>query len=364
MPRARPRSTGARLLIGLIPTLAAIGCSAKIAAPPEPPATVRHADEAFAAQDYETAIRDYRRHLAEVDRGDYAAHAYYKAALAEFRLGDHAAALATLDELEASYPGGRWVQVAALRGDAQRELGQNVAAITSWDVGWRLANDIERPKIRARIADLAGTMDAAEIARARKQVTSREVAALLASEHEGRGAPAIDAPMPELAGYDGADTRPAETVVDALRRVPAARGAAATPGYDSDTGIRRGPTRRPAWREVDRSGDVQRVPAGEDVGLVKLDVPLQAPEDVRPSSAPVSAYGYEEEVLVVDEGDAEVWLNDEADPRDGDVRHERAPLRRLEGLGEGAAAVAAPDAAPPADAGDPPATRLQRIDSP
>lgn len=356
MPRARRRLSQAHLLVGLLPAFALAGCSAKITAPPEPPVAVRLGDEAFAAQDYEGAIRDYNSYLAQVDRGEYSAHVHYKSALASYRLGDHAGALSTLDTLEARYRGSRWVQVDALRGDAERELGRPVAALTAWDGAWSLANDIERPKVRSRIANLARTATTEDLRRARGEVRSNEVIALLDAELAQRAAPPIQEPLlgeTQVAAAAPAPGQPAN-LIDALRSVPAERGAAATPGYDRRDGIQRGPNRHPAWRdEAASQGEPTRgervvLDSEEDAapptGLAKLDIPVETTIPAAPATAPVVA---EPPAAAPDARDA----------------GERSRLERLDGLDDRAAAasetavLADADDAPPA-----PRTQLQRID--
>jgi len=381
MPRARSRLLRAHRLVLLAPAFAVFGCAAKISAPPEPPVAVRLADESFAAEDYEGAIRDYRRYLAEVDQGEYAARAYYKAALAAYRLGDYAGTLATLDELQAKYRGADWVQVGALRGDAQRELGQPTAAIVAWDGAWRDANDIERPKLRTRISNLAVAIDNSDLRRARDEVKSKEVAALLDLEISKRKHPPIDEPLladpRQDPGTRDASADKPQTVIDALRNVPAERGVAATPGYETGEGVRRGPNRHPIWRDSDSStatapsaaaGAAKSAPydAGERVylesaegtgvpsqeaavadapgGLRKLDVRDEAP----PPSAPVAPPR-----AVV------------AEQPDESARGETARLQRIQTVGD-IPAAAPQEAQAPAAASEPstPLIRLQKIDGP
>lgn len=223
MLRSRRRSTSALWALCFACSLHAVGCASKVTAPPEPPVAVRLGDAAFEAEDYERAIRDYRLYLGDVDRGEYTARAFYKAALASYRLEDYAGTLATLDELALRYPGADWVQVDALRGDALRELGRPQDAVLAWDAAWSEANEIERPKIRARVAGVVAGLDAATLRELRGDVRSRGVRSLIASEIASRTPPAIDEPVPALAAAPPVVAEPeAEApAVDAAQAAPA-----------------------------------------------------------------------------------------------------------------------------------------------
>ena len=70
MSRTRRNHTYAIAALCSPMIVAAAGCSTKVSAPPEPPVAVRLGDAAFEAQNYESAIRDYRLYLADVDRGE------------------------------------------------------------------------------------------------------------------------------------------------------------------------------------------------------------------------------------------------------------------------------------------------------
>jgi tetratricopeptide (TPR) repeat protein len=159
---------------------------------------VRLGDAAFEADDFERAIRDYRLYLSDVDRGEYTARAFYKSALSAYRLEDYAGTLATLDELQQRYPGGSWVQVDALRGDALRELGKPGDAVLAWDDAWGDANDIERPKLRARIAGVVAGLPPSELDELRGEVRSRGVRDIVAYEIAARTPPKIDEPVPPV----------------------------------------------------------------------------------------------------------------------------------------------------------------------
>src|SRR5262249_33569754 len=112
VPNAKSTIRSARWLVALALVLAA--CGPKVVAPPEAPMSVRRGDQAFRYEEYEAAIESYRTYLDTVERGDYTARVFYKAALAQYRLGRYRDTLLTLDELSQRYPKGHWVQVDAL----------------------------------------------------------------------------------------------------------------------------------------------------------------------------------------------------------------------------------------------------------
>ena len=75
-----------------------------------------------------------------------------------------------MDELEQRYPKRHWVQVDALRGDAERELHRPMTALKAWDEGWDIANDNDRRKLRQRIVSLARGLNDGELAQAQRMV--------------------------------------------------------------------------------------------------------------------------------------------------------------------------------------------------
>jgi ABC-type branched-subunit amino acid transport system substrate-binding protein len=167
------------LAIGVATSFAA--CS-RTNVPLEPPMSVRRGDEAFRYRSYESAIGDYRTYLDETEYGAYTPRVFYKSALAAYRLGHYHLTLTTLDELKQRYPSGSWVQVDALRGDAERALGNDMQALQAWDAGWRVASDSDREKLRQRILTVARGLDSAQLARARRLVTTTGVVRLIDQE--------------------------------------------------------------------------------------------------------------------------------------------------------------------------------------
>ena len=193
--KARPSFRWAGSALGL--TLMLSGCSAKVTAPPEPPAAVSRGDDAFRYQDYDSAIASYRSYLDRGDQSQYTPRTLYKMALAEYRLGRHEDALNTLDELSHRYPKTHWVQVEALRGDAQRAVGHPAMALQAWDAGWTVANTAERAALRQRIEMTARLLNDVELAHAVRVVTTKDVRKLLDEQIASRQtSQTIDEPMP------------------------------------------------------------------------------------------------------------------------------------------------------------------------
>ena len=165
-------------------------CAEKVTAPPEPPASVRRGDRAFRDDKYRDAITAYRDYLVGHTASDpYTVLVIYKTALAEYRLRQYPSALATLGDLDQLYPARRWVQVEALRGDAEAGLNNRVAALEAWDVAWSVAGPRDLPKLRARVERLAAEMTPQQLAEARRAVASDALAAILDRQIAQGGAP-------------------------------------------------------------------------------------------------------------------------------------------------------------------------------
>jgi len=182
-PGRGPRRTSCWLAL-LCVCLAA--CSAKVTAPPEPPLSIEQGDEAFRYGQYETAIAAYQSYLDQYPQDVYTPRAYYKTALAEFRLGKYNETLHTLTELNQAYPQTRWVQVEALRGDAYRESGKPIVAIQAWDTAWPMGNESDQAKLRERIVLAAHGLDQAQLKAARLAVFNEDVAELLDNQIAAR----------------------------------------------------------------------------------------------------------------------------------------------------------------------------------
>ncbi|MCK6557180.1 ABC transporter substrate-binding protein [Candidatus Binatia bacterium] len=163
--------------------------------PPEPPPAVRRGDEAFRYQDYDRAIDAYGSYLEKVRTGPYTAVAEYKSALAAYRLKRYDQTLYILDDLDSRYPEGKWMQVDALRGDAERALGRNMLAIRAWADAWELAGPEDRERLARRFQGVARAMDVQQLAEARTFVDNEDVRDLLYPQ--GPAIPVIAEPLHE-----------------------------------------------------------------------------------------------------------------------------------------------------------------------
>jgi ABC-type branched-subunit amino acid transport system substrate-binding protein len=180
---------GAQWVVCLAAVVSA--CSPRLTPPPEPPKSVRRGDQAFRYEEYEGAIDAYRSYVEQVDKDAYTPRVFYKMALAQYRLGRYADAVATLDALAERYPNTHWVQVEALRGDCERALGRPLAAVRSWDRAWTGASDSDRPKLRQRVVSAARDLSDADLKRADEAVDSKEVKKLLDRQLAMRQVPFI-----------------------------------------------------------------------------------------------------------------------------------------------------------------------------
>ncbi len=307
MLRSLRRQTFAAISLLLAGLVGAPGCSHKVAAPPEPPESVRLGDDAFIHEEYEAAIRHYGDYIEVVEHGEYTPRAYYKSAHASYRLGDYPETIATLDQLESRYPGTHWVQVDALRGDAQREMRHYVEAIVAWDAGLEIATDTDRPKLRQRMAAIVGDLDGVDLTRARQEATSPITLALLEQEIAARqpaGAPdtAVAAVEDvEPAAEEAAEADADDTPVVGLRPIASEPGTTARPGYGAAQ-YQRGPNRRSNYRvsaaePADGGGeagtgevvelDAQPVAAGEPAADASVDAEEAAPTAAVDGAAPV-----------------------------------------------------------------------------
>lgn len=197
--------------------------------PPEPPPAVRRGDDAFRYQDYDRAIDAYGSYLEKVRTGPYTAVAEYKSALAAYRLKRYDQTLFILDDLDTRYPDGKWMQVDALRGDAERALGRNMLAIRAWADAWELAGPEDQQKLARRFQSVARTMDGAQLAEARSLVENDEIRDLLYPE--GTGIPVIGEPLHEPEDDEGSVAAPRRAVA-----VPSPKPSGAEPPVAEDAG--------------------------------------------------------------------------------------------------------------------------------
>lgn len=220
-------------------------CSPKVTAPPEPPVSVRRGDEAFHYKQYQAAIDAYRGVIDQPEQSPYTARVMYKTALAQYRLEHYRQTLATLDELAERYPKGHWVQVEALRGDAERSLGNTMVALQDWEKAWKLANDKDRQKLRKRVVAAAQDLSDVELARARRLATDEGYAALLDRQIAARQPPELGEPIPNSSDDSALETadadvrRPSGVIEEPVEPAPAVASKNALAS-------RRGPNAPPA----------------------------------------------------------------------------------------------------------------------
>jgi ABC-type branched-subunit amino acid transport system substrate-binding protein/tetratricopeptide (TPR) repeat protein len=230
--------------------IVAAACGEKVSAPPEPPMSVRRGDQAFRYEEYEAAIDSYRTYLDQTEHGDYTARVLYKAALAEYRLGRYHDTLLTLDELGQRYPKTHWVQVDALRGDAERGLNHRLEALRAWDAAWKVAGDNDRPKLRQRIVSVAHDLNAQDLAKARALVESKDLKVLLDRQIALQESPSIGEPSLDE-GAPQAEEEPPK--VASAKKPPAAKRTGVAPSKGLPRGLAE-PEEAAAAEEPDTGG--------------------------------------------------------------------------------------------------------------
>ncbi len=172
--------TPSRIILGAL--FAAIllgGCSAHRTVPDEAPLAFRQAEDAFRLGDYDRAISGYRIFLRSDERDDLRARAYYKWALAEYRRGNDAKAIAVLGEMQQAFPDEQWPQVYALHGDAEDHRGNTLSALHWWEMAWQAGDSEEKQRISGRIQDALGRLDQKSLVQARSVLTEPDLEALV-----------------------------------------------------------------------------------------------------------------------------------------------------------------------------------------
>jgi len=277
-------------------TLCIAACGPKVTAPPEPPMSVTRGDQAFRYEDYPAAINSYRTYLNYTEHGVYTARVYYKIALAQYRLGEYRDTLATLDELGRRYPNGHWVQVEALRGDAERELGHATMAIHAWDTGWEYANESDHPKLRQRIAAVARGLSDADLVKARHVVASPGVQALLDRQIALRKPSALNEESPGTGEAKSGDLAAAERPVPAKNHTDMSGPKSTTSGGSgappakkaAAVGRVEGPAERPSTTETLPEPDAGSAPeaSARPPSAALHEPPPRAATEPQPAVAP------------------------------------------------------------------------------
>src|SRR5689334_2499776 len=111
------------LLLPLIGVLVA-ACAPKYAdLPLTPTQLIAQSEDALRRGEYATAVNGFSDYLASGQQS-FRARAYYQLAQAQYGMENYDAALATISDLEAEYPGERWAQPETLRGDILYAMGK------------------------------------------------------------------------------------------------------------------------------------------------------------------------------------------------------------------------------------------------
>lgn len=168
-----------RLVVVLVGLLFAAACGPRYAdLPMTPTQNISAAEDALRRGQYETAIRGFAEYLGTGEQ-TFRARAFFEMAQAQYGLENYNAALDTLDDLEEQYPGQRWAQVPALRGDIYYALGRRAEAIRQWDIAWRRGSDADRLFLRSRIETAIGELTPAEAGELAIELQSDELRAML-----------------------------------------------------------------------------------------------------------------------------------------------------------------------------------------
>lgn len=215
----------ARLLAAVLLLLAAGACGPKR----QPVPLYYAAESSLRRGDLQDAVTAYRLFLNNpgADGQPYVPRSYYMLALAYYRLGEYQDALAALDEIERVSPTAEWVQVWALRGDAEEKLGEPLKAIQSWDQSWRLANPMDRQRLQRRMNALLPTLGLPQLEQAAGAVHEPGIHELLAERIVALGGalipdPAAMDPLPGPSEALGTEGSP-------LRRAPEPPAAGVSP---------------------------------------------------------------------------------------------------------------------------------------
>lgn len=178
-PQPRTKGGACRLAAAFAAALLLAGCSVRSYQADDLPLSFRQAEDAFRLGDYERAVRAYQVFLEVGDDKDLIPRAYYKMAVADFRLGKKTECLDVLDRMEARFPGREWVQVYELRGAVEESNGNEISAIRWFELAWNLAEGDERAKLYQRIRGAVSRLDENGLMSARAVARGPEVQALI-----------------------------------------------------------------------------------------------------------------------------------------------------------------------------------------
>jgi tetratricopeptide (TPR) repeat protein len=225
------------LVVALLAVVAA-ACGPRYAdLPLTPTQTIAAAEDALRRGEYTTAVNGFSDYLV-TGQQTFRARAYYELAQAQYGLEDYQAAIDTIDDLEAEYPGQRWAQPETLRGDILYAMGRRVDAVEAWQRAWRQGTDADRAFIRSRIEETGEESSTPERDQLADALTDADVRAILGlgPANELGAAPAV---APVTAAQAEAAARESEADTEAgyaaLRAAPpvignTAAGEALAPG--------------------------------------------------------------------------------------------------------------------------------------
>lgn len=151
--------------------------------PLTPTQTIAQAEDALRRGEYASAANGFSDYLASGQQ-TFRARAFYELAQAQYGLEHYEAALATITNLEAEYPGESWAQPETLRGDILFAMGQRVNAIDAWQRAWQQGTAADRAFLRSRIEEGGEDLSTSERDQLADTLTDPEVRTIL-----GLGAP-------------------------------------------------------------------------------------------------------------------------------------------------------------------------------
>lgn len=173
-----------------------------------PTQSIAESEDALKRGEYATAVTGFSDYLS-TGQQTFRARAFYQLAQAQYGLENYEAALDTLNDMEADYPGTNWPQISALRGDINYALGKRVEAVLDWEKAWERGSETDQQFLRTRIEEAIDELSPEEAAHLAGELTNADILAMLSTRAPGAVSAAERArdaaPEPEL----GTDTEPA-----------------------------------------------------------------------------------------------------------------------------------------------------------
>lgn len=190
----------------LLALFCAAACAPKYSdLPLTPTQLIAQSEDALRQGEYATAANGFSDYLASGQQS-FRARAYYQLAQAQYGLENYEAALATIADLEAEYPGQRWAQPETLRGDIMYALGRRVEAIDAWQRAWAQGTDADRAFLRSRIQETGDQLSTGERDQLADTLTQPDVRTILGLGAPNElGAPPLTPPVVTAAGARAAE---------------------------------------------------------------------------------------------------------------------------------------------------------------